>query len=51
MLLLSTTRKGFWFAHTCACSLYLFKKTLLIFPKSKQGSHKDKVQQVQAPDQ
>ena len=21
---LATPRKGFWFAHTCACSLYLF---------------------------
>ena len=28
-------RKGFWFAHGCACSLYLPKKTLLIFPKAK----------------
>ena len=31
----SAKRKGFWFAHTCACSLNLFYKTLLIFPQSK----------------
>ena len=30
-----SVRKGFWFADTCACSLYLSKKTLLIFPNAK----------------
>ena len=31
----SKERKGLWFADTCACSWYLLKKTLLIFPKAK----------------
>ena len=28
-------RKGFWFALTCVCSLYMLLKTLLIFHNSK----------------
>ena len=28
-------RKGFWFALTCLCSLYMLLKTLLIFHNSK----------------
>ena len=28
-------RKGFWFALTCVCSLYVFLKALLIFHNSK----------------
>ena len=31
----SAIRKGFWFALTCVCSLYMFLKTLLIFHNSK----------------
>ena len=31
----SDTRRGFWFAHTCACSLYLFYKGLAFFFKVK----------------
>ena len=31
-------RKGFWFAHTCASSLYLFWKTLANFPQLKMKS-------------
>ena len=30
-----STGKGFWFAFTCVCSLYMFLKTLLIFHNSK----------------
>ena len=33
-----TARKGFWFAHTCACSLYMFLKTLADFPQLKMKS-------------
>ena len=31
----SATKKGFWFAQTCAFSLYLFQKILMIFYESK----------------
>ena len=34
----SATRKGFWFAHTCASSLYLFSKTLVDFSQLKMKS-------------
>ena len=34
----SATRRGFWFAHTCACSLYLFYKALADFPQLKMKS-------------
>ena len=44
-------RKGFWFALTCVCCLYMLLKTLLIFHNSKSSPHRGKVEQVQAPDQ
>ena len=46
-----TPRKGFWFAFTCVCSLYILLKTLLMFHNSKSYPHRGNVEQVQAPDQ
>ena len=43
--------KGFWFALTCVCSLYMLLKTLMRFHKSNRSPHRGNVEQVQAPDQ
>ena len=31
----STFTKGFWLTQFCACSLFLLKKTLMVFPNAK----------------